>query len=590
VFDWTYVAYTLLLLCVGMMVTTGEHCFPQFGRRPATLHLYFRYVEVAGRSVSEFFASRPYDAASLWDISDSSSPLRTDLAREHIKSKLGVDQVGGVTSYAATFRDALRRRSFIAERGDIPADEVVVEPRTCQQKHRGLCPHRDGEHFGALLFATLQLQKWVFASAPIGSMVRVSCFSDGDVESHNCHVEIAHIRKARPLMVVLASCTPVGEEGGRSALQIQLNDTGLLKFQVLSEVVSELRAWILRPGVRMEVRIIAVESSLRSLSLVEVKSVGDAEIINLTAARPARVVAAEDPAEAAAAPDLPADLALAMLARNLEAGFAVMQHGQRQPQGCKKARATAKRTAGALPMPPASEDEFDVELEVVVEEMVDQEMLHQQATNKDAINKKLAGKADAGPDDHGSAEHKRKLGDDVAPAVVDGDLAKDGRGPRQKRAMDWCGFALAALKGGGWGATCKLHMNEWDTDKSCCKKSINIVGMSDDECRVRMKMWLVAGLRIDVGRSDARDAHRGVDARSIVLQEEAVVDAEMEVASGSTGGSSSTGASSAGAESSGTGASSGGDGSSSTGAGSSAGAGHIGGASSSSSGVYRPAA
>ncbi len=51
--------------------------------------------------------------------------------------------------------------------------------------------------------------------------------------------------------------------------------------------------------------------------------------------------------------------------------------------------------------------------------------------------------------------------------------------------------------------------------------------ISEDECRVRLKMWLLAGLDVDPARQDARDAHMmRIHPRSFPLLSEADVDAE----------------------------------------------------------------
>ena len=126
---------------------------------------------------------------------------------------------------------------------------------------------------------------------------------------------------------------------------------------------------------------------------------------------------------------------------------------------------------------------------------------------------------------------------DAGGASSTGDLAGVAAAPRQARQIEWCGFQLAPLKNGGWGATCRLHVNEWDGPKAVCKKSIAISGMPDSEARVRMKLWLLEGCSgIDVQRIDARDAHKAISAPSLKLMREELVDRQCELHTGKAAG------------------------------------------------------
>ncbi len=103
---------------------------------------------------------------------------------------------------------------------------------------------------------------------------------------------------------------------------------------------------------------------------------------------------------------------------------------------------------------------------------------------------------------------------------------------RTKRAVEWCGWQIAPLKAGGWGATCKQHMNQWDLSaKTVCKKEVRhgqgARKLTDDECRCRVKMWLLAGREIDPKRHDARDAHLAVNPRLLPFRSEDDVDREV---------------------------------------------------------------
>ena len=97
--------------------------------------------------------------------------------------------------------------------------------------------------------------------------------------------------------------------------------------------------------------------------------------------------------------------------------------------------------------------------------------------------------------------------------------------PSTNRGEGWCTdvgvpFSIAGIYRNkihiGWGALCGLHVNSPE-DKCTCKKTIAVgtgAGrLSDEECIVRLKRWLLAGLLIPKSAKDARKKHLGIDAR-----------------------------------------------------------------------------
>ena len=114
---------------------------------------------------------------------------------------------------------------------------------------------------------------------------------------------------------------------------------------------------------------------------------------------------------------------------------------------------------------------------------------------------------------------------------------------RTSRRIDWHGWAIAPIKGGGWGATCGGHKNSWDGEKVTCKKMLTLGSgpnkLTDVECRTRVKLWLLAGVSVDNSRNDARRAHVfGVNPRNLQLVTEADADAMAEAPMGSGAASS----------------------------------------------------
>lgn len=86
---------------------------------------------------------------------------------------------------------------------------------------------------------------------------------------------------------------------------------------------------------------------------------------------------------------------------------------------------------------------------------------------------------------------------------------------KQRRGRLWGtrpAFQIAPIHAGGsseatgWGAICGLH---WDPDRPGlqCKKAMSNSGLSDAECQLRLKRWLVAGIDSSHWGSNKREAH-----------------------------------------------------------------------------------
>ena len=68
----------------------------------------------------------------------------------------------------------------------------------------------------------------------------------------------------------------------------------------------------------------------------------------------------------------------------------------------------------------------------------------------------------------------------------------------------------------GWGATCRRHTNSWEPH-IVCKRQLAFGGLSEAECRTRMKMWLLAGMDIPEGEDDGRQQHFAILPRDVLL-------------------------------------------------------------------------
>jgi hypothetical protein len=111
--------------------------------------------------------------------------------------------------------------------------------------------------------------------------------------------------------------------------------------------------------------------------------------------------------------------------------------------------------------------------------------------------------------------------------------SSDRRVARSRRStlfgsMGWSIAPIYSNKSGvpiqiGWGCVCGQHWNEGDGNE--CKKQL-IYGdqMSPLEAKLRIKLWLVEGLGIDVADTDARSKHLAVKPRKLALLPEGEVD------------------------------------------------------------------
>ena len=102
------------------------------------------------------------------------------------------------------------------------------------------------------------------------------------------------------------------------------------------------------------------------------------------------------------------------------------------------------------------------------------------------------------------------------------------RGARGTNQIKWACFSYAPVNRGGlhvgWGGTCSQHF-----DEGCslpCKKQWDKGELSDEECIIRTKMWLLAGCALPADNN--RKTHIQINPRSFAdLQTEAELDAQL---------------------------------------------------------------
>ena len=70
---------------------------------------------------------------------------------------------------------------------------------------------------------------------------------------------------------------------------------------------------------------------------------------------------------------------------------------------------------------------------------------------------------------------------------------------RQRRSEAWGVFHLGPIYSQGvqtgYGAICGLHQNSDDAPGIYCRKALTTSELSEEDCRLRLKRWLVAGLQ-----------------------------------------------------------------------------------------------
>ena len=479
-------------------------------------------VETRARQDSTNAVAKLYDVDALWGVSDARWPLQPDIAERIAAEKLQVSKVGGLTQYGGIFRTCLRQQTVVHDQNAIPPGNIKRHA-SCAALHKGLCKTRDAGIIADVLPALQKLREWIVQTVAEGDMFRIGVTgTDGAVDVS--HWLVAHIRHGDPKLVVV-----VGFNSGSTIndLSMALGGNGKIRIAMLSEVVRKF--WD-KPVHKIHVSSLTVQSSMVAFDKVAVTAVG--ALHEITWRGVAVPVAA--PAATGELMDEPLPSSLVRLGHRLEAGFSVQQ-GDALGAG----RTACRR--GCVAAASGSEgSSSDSDTDMVIDQasrLAAEKVAKRKRGDSEAAARAMA----AAGDDNGAVEGVSA----DEHAEPKGKVAR-GKGPRQSRQVWWHGWQLAPLSVGGWGAMCKCHINSWDSEGTVCKKQVTSgtgpQALSDQECRVRVKQWLLEGLRIDSSRPDARDRHVfGVKPRELPLMSESEVD-ELAASAGRI--SSSTGAAS----------------------------------------------
>lgn len=460
--------------------------------------------------------SEAYRDDRLWCVGCKASVLRPEIAEASIKSLSGLSEIRGVSSYAGACRSRLQSLAFATDHGVPKPDDIVLRSTTCRARHKGFCRTRDGDEYNRLLLTHRRLQASLLEHDPVGHFFRLSAMR-GDEVLTVLHLFVAHVRQRDPAIVV-GSMFELDVTAEPSMLRLSLGDDGVLSTVVLTEIIPPLLEAL--PG-RIRIQMLRVASSRTCLSEVSIESIETLQDLDLDAmpSKPARKVdTLEGP---------PVGARLAQLGADLEEAFAlpqglvderVVRRGGRHGAG-QYGAATAPRPPHARPCKEDSDSadsgggsSTDSEDEAIALEEAILASRPKQRPNK------LAAMPGGAPPQSEPPSVPQQAG--AAPPVA----AAPAR--RNVRSVDWHGWSIAPIKGGGWGATCRQRTNSWDESGTACKKMINVASMSEDEARVRVKLWLLAGLEIPSDAPDGRQRHVfEVNARALALQPEAEVDA-----------------------------------------------------------------
>ena len=113
-------------------------------------------------------------------------------------------QVGGVSSYADTFRSVLREAMFVSDEGDIPEEEKVTRVLPCSLSHPGICRTRDRARYRRLGALRSRLHRVIMDARAfdIGDVVEVESLNrEGEVLVSMCAL-IASLRYRDPVLVI----------------------------------------------------------------------------------------------------------------------------------------------------------------------------------------------------------------------------------------------------------------------------------------------------------------------------------------------------------------------------------------------------
>ena len=105
----------------------------------------------------------------------------------------------------------------------------------------------------------------------------------------------------------------------------------------------------------------------------------------------------------------------------------------------------------------------------------------------------------------------------------------------QSRGYPWGPFIISPIvpAGGqtGWGAICNMHLDKHDSGHTGCKKSVSLgmCGNSHQECILRLKRWLLAGLHDEAWpKHRARSHHVQMGGKGMVDFADGLSEAELD--------------------------------------------------------------
>ncbi len=421
-----------------------------------------------------------------------------------------VADLPGFTGVSPQLCKLAREASVVMDDQSIPPEHVFNYQDTCWLKYHGFCETLDAGNLRQLQKCNACLHRGVEQ----GSWYQVTAGLADEVWLRRCFY--ASLKRERdPKISVFAMAQLSGDE-----LELSQAD-GFFDFRTSAMLCKELFAAGELDCVSLaRLDLQGIAGSLLRARLLEV---ADAEDIFTTRPVP--------PVRGGAAPEPDAE-PLDRRAAAFEAGLVALQHVS---LGGRQRTARAGRSIMEARLDEESDgagDDVRRDDEDLLAEFMPAPGLAA-APGAAAASAAVAPGTAAGKNPSATAALSAVLAPSAAvapPAPVPVDAPRPpvpgaaARPPRRARRILWgdelgTPFALAEIVSGGeistgYGATCHLHQDDGDPAHRTCKKTLAYgrEHLSTEECQVRLKRWLLAGLRIPPGPS-ARTQHLAIDAR-----------------------------------------------------------------------------
>ena len=470
----------------------------------------------------------------LWGMSSYRAPLRVDVAEGTIRKECGVTEIRGLTTLGETFRMISKDMICAQNTGILPNDETVKAPSCCPLVSPSLCISADRDLYADILRLDLRRKLRQVISDQgwhTGCILTLqSVLADGSVHE-TVDLEVSYQRFKSPALIVFlpVQASADGTLNFRKSrkqqwpgfktfediiwplldsevlkqvwttqcrrltvhrLRLQQNDwtcdavLGIREDELLCVADRTALAAGCSPGERGHTGHPSPEEDEMQCAFDMAPTVPSPP----ASAKPPGVLIPRHAPPAPRAASWPPPAANLFTRRNIDVGRQQVQAAGTQAEPAPPPEA-APLPADVLLPPGAVNSEDDVNNEILAGD--------------------LGGRSRGG----------RRAGRGRGRAAMRGGAAEG----REMRKEPWHCFSLSPIfetKAGvkvqvGWGANCHRHNNPDDGARARCKKSLGYGAdaLTDAQCQLHLKRWLIAGLSISTDEPNARSLHLEVDAR-----------------------------------------------------------------------------